>query len=496
MLNKSKRIFALLLAAIMVFSLVGCNKKAEEESSGGVEYIIEEDIEYVTEDGDTTTDTDDNTNNNNNVNTSKPSGNSSQNNEPSSNKNPNKNEKPSNTINNNVDPSKYKGKTVKLALTVDPDTDEGGPVIDAFEKKYGITVKFIKIDSKNTANELNGLIAADEAPDVTIANGNYPTALSYLQSLDAAKLNYKEDIWNQKTFEISTYGGSPYICDTKNNIWAEVDLVVYSKRLLKRAGVKTPEQYDAAGNWTWDAFFEIARAVKTVVGPSGIGGGFQSRENAVHAMGGGFIIQEDGKFKSGINQRTQEAMVKYTEAFTEEIVQWKSNDGIIDGSVGITTAHAYALKRTGFYNKSTGYDTSDLGYYYLPRWDKNSDYGNTGMVRGYGIVKRAKEPVAGGIFLREYLDVANYDLEDAFISEEAKDFFFKITSVDYSSWNPYFLYFGDQDAIAGFGDNNVYNEAMSGAPEQVGSIMASLKGTMEKAASNFNNFVSKNIGTR
>ena len=69
---------------------------------------------------------------------------------------------------------------------------------------------------------------------------------------------------------------------------------------------------------------------------------------------------------------------------------------------------------------------SDFGFTDLPSYNGKA-YTPTGLVRGWGICRGAKNPVAAGIFLREYLDVNNYDLDATFHNEDASNFFFKVT---------------------------------------------------------------------
>ena len=66
---------------------------------------------------------------------------------------------------------------------------------------------------------------------------------------------------------------------------------------------------------------------------------------------------------------------------------------------------------------------SDIGFTFLPSWN-GEKYKPTSFVRGWGLCKGAKNPVAAGIFLRYYLDVNNYDTGSAFISKDAENFFF------------------------------------------------------------------------
>lgn len=470
MLNNTKRLLAFMLVCVMIFALAGCGGNGDTTS-----IVYEEQIEYVdgsgsgdsTASGDktgTTSKKDDTSKKDNTSSTSDPD-------------------------NDEVNPEDYRGKTVKFAVTIMPDNDESGPVVKKFQEEYGITIKCIQSDQGNYANQLNGWIAAGDSPDVARSNGDFPNCMSYLQSLDASKIDYDDEIWNDKTFELTTFGGSPYLCDTVGNIWSEIDIVAYSKSQLKRANLYTPEEYDKAGKWTWDTYFEICRAVKNTCG--NLGGAFLSYENAVHGMGGAIFRLKDGKMVNGIDDTTQNAFVKYTTARKEGIID---NTGSIDylasGKVGITTCHAWSTKKTGDLKSA---NWSDIGFYYMPRVTADSDYATVGMLRGWGICKGAKEPVAAGIFLRYYLDVNNYDVDNTFISAEAENFFFAVTSIDYSDWNPYFTYCAYNEEAAGLDYSDIWNSGLGADPTQVPSKMTSIKDMVAKGAKNLNAYIEKNV---
>lgn len=477
MFNKAKRLLAILLALVLVFSLVGCGSE-ETTSTVVIEEIVWEDAETGDDESDNIT-SDDGAET-----TSDPDGDEVTESQPDD-------DDDDDDDKNKVDPEKYRGKTIIFAATIAPENDESGPVVKNFEKEYGIKVDVRQSDQSNYANQLNGWIAAGDSPDVARSNGDFPNCMSYLQSLDAAKLDYDDEIWNQKTFELTTFGGSPYLCDTVGNIWAEIDIVVYSKSLLKRANCYTPEEYDKMGKWTWDAYFEICRAVSKIDGVEG--GGFLSRENAMHALGGTFYKLENGKMLSGIDNKTTEAITTYCEAWQEGIIGWSGTNGVAKGTTGIATTHAWSTKKTGNF-KDANWD--DLGFYFNPRNSADSDYACTGMLRGWGICRGAKQPVASGIFLREYLDVNNYDVSNTFISEEAETFFFKVTSIDYDEWNPYLTYLNYNEANAGFDYSDVVWDIFSNTPDQVGSRMLAIKDAVEKGAKNLNNYITKNTGLR
>jgi hypothetical protein len=91
---------------------------------------------------------------------------------------------------------------------------------------------------------------------------------------------------------------------------------------------------------------------------------------------------------------------------------------------------------------------SDIGFTFLPSWN-GEKYKPTSFVRGWGLCKGAKNPVAAGIFLRYYLDVNNYDTGSAFISKEAENFFFKLTSTATVDKNFYFCYGSGVNGVTG-----------------------------------------------
>jgi hypothetical protein len=73
----------------------------------------------------------------------------------------------------------------------------------------------------------------------------------------------------------------------------------------------------------------------------------------------------------------------------------------------------------------------DLAATYTPKYDANSPQVGSSGLRGWGIIKGSKNPEAAGVFLREYLDVNNYDLEETFHNSDVSDFFFKVMNTKF-----------------------------------------------------------------
>ncbi len=480
MFNKAKRILALLMALVLVFTLAGCGSNEEE-----ISIVYEDEIEYEYVEGESTGNGD------------SQQGGTQQQGGTTSGQGGGSTAIKDGLMNDNINPEDYRGKTVKFISTIDPDSDESGPVVKNFEKEFGIDVEIIASGLDEHAQKCMGLIAAGQSPDVARSNGDFPAFMGYLQSLDAAKLNYKEEIWNENTFKMSTFNGSPYLCDTDGNIWAEIDIVMYSKSLLKRANAYTPEDYDAQGKWTWDAFFQICEDVKKVTGQAG--GAISSYECFYHAMGGTVFKLENGKVTSGLDNNTANIMSVYSKAKKNDVIMLGKSvsAGLMDGTFGIVTLHAWSLKNTGDL-KNGKWD--DYGFYYLPYADEAAAASKkrpmTGIFRGWGLVRGSKEPVAAGLFLREYLDVNNYDVGGTYISPEAETFFFKVNSLDYSNYNPYLTYNRLNEFITGLKNNEDIYGAMYYDPEQVLSRVDSAKDAVKKGAENINKFIEQYAGAR
>ncbi len=472
MLNKAKKIIALMLSLVLVFSLAGCSLLGEEDSVS-VEYVYQDN--YVNGDGTSTSGTNGGTN----------AGTNGGSNEVS-------------TTTNGVNPADYKGTTVVFATTILSKTDESGPVVDAFESKYGITVKEVLVGTSEAGqvNDIAGKIAAGENIDVMRSNSDFPASMAVLQSLTAAKLDYTDPIWDQSMFEFTTFGGEPYLCNTVGNIWSENSCIIYNKSLLKRAGAKTPEEYDAAGEWTIDAFAAIAKAVEGVDGVgTGVRGAYIQGEEFLGSIGCGLYKYENGKFTNGLKDaKMAEAMSKLASWRKEGFMTDSAIDPFEKGNVGICYGLAgWSLKKNGSNAKA---NWNNIGFYKMPAYAKGETAMNTAMVKGWGICRGSKNPVAGGLFLRYYLDCGNYDTNSAFISSAAADFFFQnTTNLSMDNFFPQLTRDKGTENLTGFTEWE-WEQIAHGDPAQVQSSLAKISSSVDKAVNVMNQHVAKNTGIK
>ncbi len=471
MLNQTKKIIALLLAVILVFSLAGCTGGEEEMSSG---VIYQDNVIYVdgnTTSGGSTTTTDGNTSTGGSTATD---GNNN-----------------TTTTTTGVNPEDYRNTTVVFATTILSEQDESGPVVDNFEKQYGITVKEILVG--DNVNEIAGLLASGTNVDVMRTCSDFPAAMAVLQSLTAAKLDYTDPIWDQSTFQYTTFGGEPYCVNTVGNIWSENACVIYSKNLLARANCYTPEEYDAQGKWTWDAFASIAKAVDNIDGlGTGIRGCYVDDLYLLGSIGCTLYKFEDGKFTNGLKEPLhKEAMTKIATWYKEGFVTNSVENPFNKGNTGIVCGLGWSLKKNG---SNANYNWNDIGFYTLPAYAEGMTPGSTAMFKAWGICRGSQNPVGAGLFLRYYLDCGNYNTSDAFISSEASDFFFSMTNnLSMDNFYPMFTSGNSTQDLTGFYEYD-WEKIALGDPQQVSTSLDKLSDSVDKACDVMNNFVAKNTG--
>ncbi len=503
MFEKVKRYASLALALIMVFCLAACGESGG--SSEETEIVYQYEYEYES-DGNQSGD---NQSGGNQSGGNQSGGNQSGGNQSGGNQSSNQsggnqsggnqsggNQSGGNQSGGNqagVNSDKLRGSVVRYATWKDPDLNEDGPVIDSFEREYGITVKIDMVNQSEYAPIIQGMIAAKDSPDVYFCNGDFPACLSCLQPLKNAKLDTKDPIWDQSMFRDTTVNGDYYLCDTMGNIWKEVDLCFYNKSLWRDAGfTQTPEELDKAGKWNWDTIETIATEISKMKNKSGIACGDTSI--ALGAAGCQLFTFKNGKFGSGLDNKNVVKVLSRLSDWNKAGIAGGNRDTFADGNTGIYFNNAFGLKATGYFKDS---NWSDIGFYYLPDFKSGTtvvDAVPTGIFRGWGLVNGAKNPEGAGVFLRYYLDVNNYDTSSAFISKEAETFFFQLTTGSNDKRTPYHTYCDDVGAIADVNTGGFYTHSVNLPSNQIQSYLDSVKNSIKAGADKLNKYLKDKVG--
>lgn len=461
----SKRIFCLVLAVLMLTSFAACKKGEEEELSEEIEYVYQYESAPETEGEQAGTQ-------------------SGQSNSGSSNKKPG-------STNSSFDKKaeKYRGTKVVLATWRDPNVDEDGPVIRNFKKKYGINVEIDTIGQGSYVNTVASRIAAGNAPDIYFCTATFPSGLQCLQPIDVAELDLSDPIWDKTMLEKSKVNGKSYLVNTVGNIWNEVTCLYYNKKIFRDNNITTPEEYYKAGKWNFETFEKAMRDVKAA--SKDYMGAYIDFYALIGSTNCSYWKWENGKFSNGVDEKFGDVITKLSTWHNDGLIR-KIGDQTMtadfkNGKCGMAIIDAWGLKRTGYWRNM---NFEDIGFTYVPDMDSKNKAVATGIYRGWGICKGAKNPVAAGVFLRYYLDVNNYDTASAFITPEAESFFFKLTSSG-TIKNKNYFFIGGSDGLATATSHGKIATIANGNPSQVKSSLNALKNTLDSDVKDLNNFIAK-----
>lgn len=433
---KVKKVLAIICALVLLFATVGCSGKGDTNSSS-------------LDSGETLSGVDTNPNADN----QQGSGTSNDS---------------SNTV---VNPEDYRGKTIKFATWSSWKVDVDGPVVAAFEKKYGIKVEWMNVPQDKYVTTIQSYIASGNPPDIIFDNGEFPSTLSLLQPVSAAKIDLSDPIWDQTFIKNATFNGKTYEVATVGNYWNERLCVYYNKTLFRNYNIKTPEEYYAEGNWTWATMEAIMKEFKAKETRAGYYGQVINWAPNYHAtLGTGAYYFKNGKIVTGINDPL------YIQS-TIKLAEWNKagyitddRDAFLEGKAAMAFCEAFGLRKNGYWKGMNG---SNIGFAYAPDWNASTKAQAAGTWRGWGICKGAKNPVAAGLFLKFYLDVNNYDIDTAFISDDAREFFFKLCGNSSEEGKQYYLETG-VGKVVGEGAE-IYHKIIFEDPNQIQTKVSSLK---------------------
>lgn len=321
-----------------------------------------------------------------------------------------------------ADAEKYKGTTVKFATWINHNSTEGAKPIEDFKNKYGINVELVYCSQENYVQELLALISSGKSPDVYVDGAMFPFTLQVAEDFAVTGVDLNEPIWSRSSINSTSVGDKVYSVNTINSVWAGTKVCVYNRELMESNGIKTPAEYYAEGNWTWDTMKTVMKQVDAL--GDEYYGGSQDILDIIGPMGAD-VVSYDYKNAKFTNKITDPALAKAASLVLDLKKENLLGGSFSSGRVGFIIEDPYAIKKTGYFKSMDGLD---IGVTYVPDLDENTKAVFASNIRGYGIVKGSQNPKAAGLFIRYFLDAANYDLKDTFVSEDAANFFFEMSS--------------------------------------------------------------------
>ena len=155
--------------------------------------------------------------------------------------------------------------------------------VEEFAAKEGIEIsaEFESIEFGEYNTRLSLELQGTEAPDVFwVLETSAPAFIQsgLLAELDAELAEYNPDDFFPKAMELWQKDGKTYAVPFSTSPF----FILYNADLFAAAGIETPEELVAEGNWNWDTFREASKAIKDATGVWGYqtvdGGGYDENQ--------------------------------------------------------------------------------------------------------------------------------------------------------------------------------------------------------------------------
>lgn len=386
---------------------------------------------------------------------------------------------------------KFKGTTVKFATWINHLETEGADPIKSFEDKYGINVELVYCPQNTYIADVAALIATGNSPDIFVDNTQFPQTLKIADDFSVSKVDLNEPIWDWQNINATSVGGKVYGVNTVNSVWIGEYLLIYNRELMELNGIKTPQEYIDEGKWTWDDLLEITKQVNAL--GDDYSGCAVADVMALPLSCGGGIIKYDpntGKFSNNITSDMNTKALQFAASLRKQGLSTAAANTFVSGKVGWTIRDAYGIKKTGYYRAM---NPLDIGVCAVPQPDENTKTTVGSMLRNYGICKGSKNPEAAGMFIRYFLDPANYEMDNTFVNDDATEWYWKLLKERYENSktnNVCYEYLGVAETV-GTTSWDWYGKACQVDPAQVATTLASLVNTVDVAVEKSNSLIAE-----
>ena len=325
-----------------------------------------------------------------------------------------------------------KGQTVRHATWGDPTTNESAVAYANFEADTGLKCEVFAVPQSGYPEHIKMKIAIGDAPDVFMTNeGNqsFPLTLEIASPINlVSTVDLDDPIWDKSMLESTRLNGNIYGVNTIGTPHTGSNLVFFNKRLFEENGFKTPAEYYAENDWTWDNMLKCLKDIKSLSTNSDIYYGAQLELDILAGSVGASFTKynyETDTFSSGVNDpKLLAAFQWYADAKEQGLLDGNINR-FVQGRCGIIVRGTWGLKANGYFADMS---PEDVGFTYMPSFEVGEKSYVSSIYRVYGICEGAHHPDAAGYFIRYLLDPANYDLQNTFITPEAGNFYYELTN--------------------------------------------------------------------
>ncbi len=392
-------------------------------------------------------------------------------------------------------PDSIKGSTVRYATWIDQHNDIGAYTLANVYNDIGINVELYTVKQSGYVSEIMTKIASGDIPDVFITNegatGAFPITLQIAAPINKiSTVDLNEPIWDQSLLKGATIEGNTYYVNTIGNPMANGNMVFYNKRLFEENGFKTPTEYYEDGTWSWDNLLKCAKDIMSL--GSEYTGIFVEMDILAGSVGAS-ITQYDFNthtFKSGLDDPN---LLKAYQWYADAKEQGYLNGQLsyfTQGKCAIYIRGPYGLQAKGYFMNM---DPEDVGYTWLPSFTEGEKGLISSIYGAHGIVTKAPNGNAAGYFLRYWMDPANWDVDNAFITIDAGNFFYQITEA--TADEKHFSFDQPLAGLIGYENANqaFYNEIKNSSSAGMKTALDSLSNLVEDACAEGNKLINEKI---
>ncbi len=326
-------------------------------------------------------------------------------------------------------PSALKGTTVYFATWIDHTSTDTNVCLAGFTEATKIGVELVQVNERDYIPKISSLIAADQAPDVIVENGSFPSTLDILMPLEVETtgLDVRDPFWNQGIVDRFTIGDYSYLVNSVKSSWDMVGGMTYfNKTLLEENGISTPTELKEQNNWNIDSMWKMMEQIKASCGFSRAGTSIVlDIWLSMHDAG---LMKWDtatdtfvSTIKSENTRKAIDYVMRAQDAGLATVIA-NHDDDIAKGKIALQICGAYGLRNyPGWFYMM---DMDDLGFEVLPKINADdANYPYTSSSRAYGICKGSKNPKGAAYFLRYFLNEDHYEVERIFKNEEARNLY-------------------------------------------------------------------------
>ena len=478
-MKKTLKTLAFLLAILMLFSVVGCNKAKTTSTE------MEADDDFFSESVEEIDGTD------NSDGSSKQSTSSKNNTSKSGNSNSGTSKTGGKSWKDFLAsmPSDLRGTTIEIYNWNPANEYTGAPkVIQEFTKQTGIKVKWTTENFDNYLAKLTSRVAAGNSPDLVRLRNPMPTTLTPIQPIDDMNYDFSDKAWDSWVMDSYTFNGKTFGVSLSGTHISSPIMLAYNKSLIRKYDLDDPYQLWKSNRWTFDKLVNVCQEYMKA---SGNDYAITASVAAIELVGLRGTVKYDGsKFVSAMDDANMlTALQTYCDLSNNKKIYsgTYNTEGFDSGKAFGFICSGIHIRRMNSYFQTLK-SSNSLGTVPIPPISGNETTTLFGELEAYGIAKGAKNPKAAPYFLRFFLDAANYDTNAFFANAQAKEVYEYLMSNNNKIW---MTGEADHERFTGIADPGIGKAIQNSTSEQIKSVIDQIKPLVDNRVKNLNDILAK-----